>query len=82
MDDGNSSWSNAFLPYPEWSQGQDPCPGSQGYDPFLEMPVLLEGRASDRLTSSPTPSPGPLPPANAINGPACPLPNTGRFGLQ
>ena len=25
LDDGAKSWSEAFLPYPEWSQGGDPC---------------------------------------------------------
>ena len=39
-DDGDKSWSAAFLPYPEWSQGGDRCPGG-GYemDPFTEQPV-------------------------------------------
>ena len=40
---GNSSGSvgrsQAFLPYPEWSQGQDPCPGEAAWDPFSERPV-------------------------------------------
>eukprot|EP01050_Picozoa_sp_SAG11_P041229 SAG11_NODE_18360_length_493_cov_0.913706_2_plen_51_part_01 len=26
-DDGNRSWSEAFLPYPEWTQRGDACPG-------------------------------------------------------
>jgi hypothetical protein len=59
-DDGNLTWSNAYLPYPEWSQESDRCPGGHHYDAFLEIPVIDGGKSV---------------PANSTNGPACPMPN-------
>ena len=70
-DDGALSWSPAFLPYPEWSQGGDPCPGdpTDSYDPIYETYDRNRISADDhrRLEEAPGPSdPG--------NGPACPVP--------
>ena len=66
-DDGALSWSEAFLPYPEWSQGSDSCPGSGVvYDPATERPVVATAAAAADDDEAGVP-------ANALNGPACPL---------
>ena len=68
-DDGNKSWSAAFLPYPEWSQGGDPCPGDQPHDPFTERPAATGSKeGSNRRRTEEAPQP-----ADPGNGPACPL---------
>lgn len=71
-DDGALSWSPAFLPYPEWSQGGDPCPGDpeDSYDPVFETYDRNRSPQKDqkrRLDETPSPS-------DPCNGPACPVP--------
>jgi len=75
LDDGNKSWSEAFLPYPEWSQAGDPCPGTPDdvvYDPISE---------TSSSSSSSSAAGAPAYPANALNGPACPLNNAQASNL-
>jgi iduronate 2-sulfatase len=65
LDDSDLSWSSAFLPYPEWTQRGDPCPGDPPYDPFLERtqrPPQRRRRLDEAIVSDPG------------NGPACPVP--------
>ena len=65
LDDSDLSWSSAFLPYPEWTQRGDPCPGDPPYDPFLERtqrPPQRRRRLDEAIVS------------DRGNGPACPVP--------
>ena len=64
LDDGAKSWSEAFLPYPEWSQGGDPCPGGPDHDAFAERPARRRAEEGGAPT-----------PADQAWGPACPMPD-------
>ena len=68
-DDGNKSWSADFLPYPEWSQRGDPCPGGAEWDPFTEqqLPLNASNPSARRKLDEDIPS-------DPANGPACPMP--------
>jgi iduronate 2-sulfatase len=81
-DDGNRSWSPKFLPYPEWTQRGDPCPGDgRAIDPVTELPYAtttasaaglagLEGDGLRRQLDEGNPVP-----SDPSNGPACPMPD-------